>query len=99
VHFVLNDVLAPFKQVACYGVFGAQKIMGVTHSNYGSSCKIRFRFGVGTEVTSYRLCLSTVWQSGGQIVTRLRAGQFGVGNILFSITSYSLLFHEYRSLG
>ena len=30
------------------------------------------------------------------IVTRLRAGQFGVGKVIFSITSYSLLFHGYR---
>jgi len=95
VQSVLNDVLASFKQVACYGVFGTRKIMGVTHSNYGSSCKIRFRFGVGTEVNPYRFCLSTVWQPDGQmsIVTKLRAGQFSVGNVLFCITSYSLLFH------
>lgn len=59
---VLNDVLASFKQVACYGVFGIRKVMGVTHRNYGSSFKIRFRFDVGTEVTPYRFCLSTVWQ-------------------------------------
>lgn len=51
VHSVLNDVLASFN-----GVFGVRKIMGVTHSNYGSSCKIRFRFGVGTEVTPYGFC-------------------------------------------
>ena len=76
VHSVLNDVLAPFKQVACFGVFGARKIMVVTHRNYGSSCKIMFRFGVGTEVNPYRFCLSAVWQPGGQlsIVTKLRAG-------------------------
>jgi len=67
VHSVFNDVLASFKQVACYGVFGARKIIGVACSNYVSSCKIRYRFGVGTEVTRYRFCLSTVWQPGGQM--------------------------------
>jgi hypothetical protein len=98
VHSVLNDLLTSFKQVACYGVFGARKIMGVTRSNYGSSCKIRFRFAVGTDVTPYRFCFSTLWQPGRQmsIVTRLRAGKFGVGNVIFSITSYSLLFLGYR---
>jgi len=30
------------------------------------------------------------------IASRLRAGKFGAGNVLFSITSYSLLFHGYR---
>jgi hypothetical protein len=30
------------------------------------------------------------------IVTRLRVGQFGVGNVFFSIASCSLLFHGFR---
>jgi hypothetical protein len=30
------------------------------------------------------------------IATRLRAGQFCVGNVLFSIASYSVLFRGYR---
>jgi hypothetical protein len=98
VHSVLNDLLASFKQVACYGVFGARKIMGVTRSNYGSSCKIRFQFGVRTYVNPYRFCLSTLWQPGRQmsIVTSLLAGKFGVGNVIFSITSYIFLFLGYR---
>jgi hypothetical protein len=39
--------------------------------------------------------LRTVWQLGGLMntVTWLRAGQYGVGNVLFSITSWSFLFH------
>jgi len=60
VRSVLNDVLASLKQVACYGVFGTGKIMGGTHRNYGFSCKISYRFGVGTEVTLYRFCLTTM---------------------------------------